>query len=71
MSLGLITSFVMPSEALWQRAASEMQSPVVNTLGVSPFAGASVPSAAMVVYAGLFMIAAFSLALRRFSRKDL
>lgn len=71
VKLGLITSLIMPSEALWRRAASEMQSPVVNALGVSPFGGASVPSPAMVVYAGLFLIAAFGLALRRFSHKDL
>jgi len=71
VKLGVITSLIMPSEALWRRAASEMQSPVVNALGVSPFGGASVPSTAMVIYAGLFLIAAFSLTLRRFSRKDL
>ena len=71
VKLGVVTSLIMPSEALWRRAASEMQSPVVNALGVSPFGGASVPSTAMVIYAGLFLIATFSLALRRFSRKDL
>ena len=68
---GVIASFIMPSEALWRRAAFEMQSPLVNALGVSPFSNASVPSAGMIVYALVYGGVAFGLALRCFGRKDL
>jgi len=61
----------MPSESLWRRAAFEMQSPVVGALGFSPFSNASVPSGAMVAYAGLYLVAALGLALRCFRRRDL
>jgi hypothetical protein len=48
-----------------------MQSPVVGALGFSPFSNASVPSLAMVAYAGFYLVAALALALRRFGRRDL
>jgi ABC-type transport system involved in multi-copper enzyme maturation permease subunit len=70
-NLGIFTSLIMPSEALWRRAAFEMQSPLVSALGISPFSGASVPSLAMVLYAVLYLLAALALAVRSFSRRDL
>ena len=71
LNVGIAASLIMPSEALWRRAAYEMQSPVLNALGFSPFSAISVPSGFMVLYAGLYMTVALVLAIRRFSRRDL
>jgi ABC-type transport system involved in multi-copper enzyme maturation permease subunit len=71
LNVGIVASLIMPSEALWRRAAFEMQSPLVSALGFSPFSAASVPSRLMIVYAGLYMAAALALAVRRFSQRDL
>lgn len=69
--LGIVASVVMPSEALWRRAVYEMQSPLTSALNLGPFSLASVPSRAMVGYAGAYLAAAFALAIARFSRRDL
>lgn len=71
MNLGVITSIIMPSDALWRRAAFEMQSPLVSALGLSPFSGLSLPSSAMVIYAIVYLVVVLSLAVRRFHRRDL
>lgn len=68
---GIIASIIMPSESLWRRAAFEMQSPLANALNFSPFSGASAPSRTMVAYAGVYLILALLIALRRFRLKDL
>jgi ABC-type transport system involved in multi-copper enzyme maturation permease subunit len=69
--IGIITSLMMPSEALWKRAAHELQSPLVTALGISPFTTRSYPSSAMIIYAVLFMLVASALAVRRFNQRDL
>jgi Cu-processing system permease protein len=71
LTVGIVASIFMPSEALWRRAAFEMQSPLVGALNISPFSNASVPSPSMVVYGGMYLTAALALALRRFSLRDL
>jgi ABC-type transport system involved in multi-copper enzyme maturation permease subunit len=71
VNVGIAASILVPSESLWRRAAFEMQSPVVGALGFSPFSNASVPSLAMVAYAGFYLVAALALAIRRFGRRDL
>jgi Cu-processing system permease protein len=71
INIGIITSLIIPSEALWKRAAHDLQSPLVSALGISPFTTRSYPSTAMVFYAILFMLIAFALAVRRFSQRDL
>jgi len=71
ISVGVIASVLMPSEALWRRAAFEMQSPLANAMRISPFSTLSVPSATMVLYAGLYLAGALAIAVRRFSRQDL
>jgi ABC-type transport system involved in multi-copper enzyme maturation permease subunit len=71
VTVGVIASVVMPSEALWRRAAFEMQSPLANAMRVSPFSTLSVPSMPMVFYAGLYTTIALSFAVRRFSQRDL
>ncbi len=71
INIGIISSLILPSEALWKRAAYEMQSPLVAALGFSPFTSNYVPSPAMLVYAGLYLLVVLYLANRQFSRRDL
>src|SRR5262245_27337138 len=63
VKLGVIAGLLMPSETLWRRAAFEMQSPIVKAVGMSPFNNASVPSAAMIVYASVYAAIALWLAI--------
>ena len=70
-SLGIVVSLIIPSEALWRRAAYLMQPPFLRQLGFGPFATATAPSAAMVVYSVLYMGVALFLAVRVFRKRDL
>jgi Cu-processing system permease protein len=71
MNIGILTSLLIPTEALWKRAAHELQSPLVAALGISPFASANYPSMVMILYSVLYLFAALSLAVRSFNRRDL
>ncbi len=71
VNIGVITSLILPSEALWRRAASELQSPLVAALGFSPFSSTSVPSNAMIVYAGIYLLVVIALAIQLFNTRDL
>ena len=71
VNIGTLTSLILPSEAIWKRAAFEMQSPLVAALGVSPFTSSSVPSPLMMGYAALYLLAVLALALRQFKQRDL
>lgn len=72
VNVGIVSSLLMPTEALWRRAAYEMRSPVVDMMGFSPFtSGTSVPSQAMVIYAVGYAFVALALALWSFNRRDL
>jgi ABC-type transport system involved in multi-copper enzyme maturation permease subunit len=70
VNVGIVSSLLMPVEALWRRAAFLMQPPLVSAIP-SPFSGVSPPSAAMVVYALAYAGLALALAMRSFSRRDL
>lgn len=71
INIGVITSLLLPSEALWRRAAFEMQSPLANAMGMTPFSSNSTPSTLMIAYAGLYLLVALALALRAFQKRDL
>jgi len=71
VNVGIVASILMPSEALWRRAANAMQSPLAGMLNISPFSSASLPSFTMVAYAGVYAALALFFAVRRFSRRDL
>lgn len=71
INVGIVSSLIIPSEALWRRAAFEMQSPISSILRMSPFSTNSVPSPIMVVYAGLYTLVALAIALRLFGQRDL
>jgi ABC-type transport system involved in multi-copper enzyme maturation permease subunit len=69
--IGTFSSFLLPVEALWRRAAYLMQPSVDLTSFVSPFAAFSVPNADVVLYALAYSAVAVLLALISFSRRDL
>jgi len=71
VTIGIVTSLVMPSEALWRRAVFEMQTPLAGALPFSPFATVSIPSGMMVGYAGCYLLAALAIAIRHFHARDL
>lgn len=71
VDLGIIISLIMPSEAMWKRAAYLMQPPLYRDLGVTPFSSASAPSDAMVVYTVIYVVVVMAVAIRWFQRRDL
>ncbi len=71
VNLGIVTSFLMPNEALWRRAAYLLQPPIVGSSLFSPFSAFSVPSERMVVYAFVYGLICVILAVRCFSLRDL
>ena len=71
VDLGILSSLIMPSDALWRRAAFVFQPPILGSLSVTPFGSNLVPSNAMVVYATLYAVLAILLAQVLFSRRDL
>ena len=68
-----MSSLILPTEAVFRRAAFLMTSPVVQSLGIGsgPVFVASVPSPLMVVYAGLYLALCLGLAVRVFGKRDL
>lgn len=71
VNVGIVASVLMPSESLWRRAAYEMQSQVAGAMRMTPFGTESVPSRTMIIYAGVYLLAAVALAIRRFGSRDL
>jgi Cu-processing system permease protein len=71
VSLGVVSSLIMPTEAVWRRAAFLMQPPLAGALQFTPFADISVPSGAMVGYAGFYMLLMLALAIYHFQHRDL
>lgn len=71
MNIGIITSLIMPTEALWKRAAHEIQSPLMAAVGMTPFSATTYPSNAMLIYTLLYLLVTLALAIRFFSRRDL
>ncbi len=69
--IGIISSLILPVEALWRLAASSMQPQVLNNFNFSPFSVGAAPSGASVVYAVGYVIVLLLLAMRAFSRRDL
>jgi len=69
--VGVVSSLILPSEALWRRASFEMESSLSGLMGMSPFGTISVPSVLMIVYGGVYILVALAVTLRTFSRRDL
>jgi Cu-processing system permease protein len=71
VNIGIISSLIIPSEALWKRAVFEMQSPLAGIVGSTPFTSSSIPSPLMVEYAALYAAVVLALAVRQFKKRDL
>jgi ABC-type transport system involved in multi-copper enzyme maturation permease subunit len=69
--VGTIASLIMPSEALWQRAAWYMQPSITRELGQTPFSPISVPSEAMVWWAFAYALVAVLLGVRGLQKRAL
>lgn len=71
VDIGILSSLLVPSEAMWKMAAYLMQPPALRALGLSPFSMSIAPSAATLVYALLYVAAMVGLAVYSFERRDL
>jgi Cu-processing system permease protein len=73
VNIGIVTSLVMPVEALW-RLAANLLSPSLSSIDKRLsmlFGAASVPNTAMVLYSIAYAAVVLGLAVRAFSRRDL
>jgi len=74
INIGIVSSLLIPSEALWRRAAYEMTPTIAQIVGVSfsgPMLTVSVPSQLMTFYAIGYLVIAFGIAVRAFANRDL
>lgn len=72
LRIGTAISLVSPSEAMWRRAAHELQPPILRELPtLGPFASFAVPSNAMIVWTIGFVLVALMIALRQFRTRPL
>ncbi len=71
IDLGILASLIMPSDALWRRVAYDVQPPLLGAIGATPFSSLTVPSAAMIIYAGVYAALTLSAALIVFESRDL
>jgi ABC-type transport system involved in multi-copper enzyme maturation permease subunit len=71
VNLGIVSSLIMPSDALWRRAAYLLQPPLLGAAGASPFASSSIPSHAMAIYAVLYAACALILAQVLLASRDI
>src|SRR5215831_1551321 len=57
-TVGILASLVMPTEAVWRRAAFLMESPLAGSLPqFAIFTDVSIPSPAMIAYAAFYLLA--------------
>ena len=71
VQVGIVTSLLFPTEAVWRRATFEMQTSVATILQMSPFTTLSVPSVVMVAYAILYLLGTLAIAVRIFQNRDI
>lgn len=71
INIGIVTSLLLPGEALWRRAASELQSAFMSSFAASPFSANSIPSPLFIIYAIGYLLLAVLLAVRIISKRDL
>ena len=72
-NIGIVSSLIMPLDALHRLALSQLLPPglLFQQNGPPGMGGGSLPSTAMVVYAGSYVVVMLALAIRVFSRRDL
>jgi Cu-processing system permease protein len=73
INTGIVVSLIMPSEAMWKRAAYLLQPPMLRELGLdfTAFGAASTPSPLMVGYTVAYIVALLLLAIHLFNTRDL
>jgi ABC-type transport system involved in multi-copper enzyme maturation permease subunit len=71
VQVGIATSLLFPTEAIWRRATFEMQTALGAVLQMTPFVTLSVPNLLMVVYALLYLLVALAAAVRIFQNRDM
>ncbi|RME46897.1 MAG: ABC transporter permease [Chloroflexi bacterium] len=71
VNIGIVASLLMPSEAMWKRAAYLMEPPFLRALGIHPFSSVSTPSTAMVAYTIAYILLGLSAAIYSFQQRDL
>jgi ABC-type transport system involved in multi-copper enzyme maturation permease subunit len=69
--VGTVVSLLSPADAMWRRAAYELQPLATAVLRNGPFGVVSVPSAAMIVWAAAFVIIVLAFAAWLFRRRPL
>jgi ABC-2 type transport system permease protein len=69
--IGTAISLVSPADALWRLAMHVLQPPVMQQVQITPFSSASVPSAAMVWWSGVYVMGMLGLAMRAFQKRAL
>lgn len=78
-NVGVVTSLLVPSDALWRGASAALSSPGVlsaarvagEDAGQIPFIGTSLPSMALLTWSLLYVPVLLAFAVRRFQRRDL
>jgi len=71
IQVGIATSLLFPTEAIWRRATFEMQSAFGAVLQMTPFVTLSVPNQLMIAYALLYLLVALAAAIRIFQNRDI
>jgi hypothetical protein len=64
-------SLLSPADAMWRRAAYEMQPLATVVFENGPFGVVSVPSAFMIAWAAAFVVAVLAFAVWQFRRRPL
>ena len=71
VQVGIVSSLIIPTEALWRRAIYMIQSPLSSALEMTPFSTLSFPSTLMVVYAFVYLAVMLWLAIHTFKHRDI
>jgi len=71
VQVGIVSSLIIPTEALWRRAIYMIQSPLSSALEMTPFSTLSIPSTLMVVYAFVYLAVMLWLAINTFKHRDI
>jgi len=71
VQVGVIASLIMPSETLWRMASAQMQSKITAAVEFPLVTLYSEPSAAVPIYAILYIAVFFFVAIRQFGKRDL
>jgi Cu-processing system permease protein len=71
IDLGIASSLLIPTEAIWNLASSQMTTSFLRSFGQNPFTSGSVPSPLMVIYTILYLLGFMALAIRNFAQRDL